>query len=214
MKRGSAVFAGAGALAFAVLTFAAFLISSTPGGSYSPRDVSDFVAKGHRPAVFISLYLVLFGVLGLISLLARLRQLMGGESHARAVFWASGLVAAATFAAGWAVASVVPIAMAYGGRGVVVAPPVVYVVVEAGWILLVGAGGVFLALSLIVFALGSRAAVPAWFRWVTLGAGVIGLASAAWFPFFVLLIWALVAGVWMLVADRPALQPAPSAASA
>jgi hypothetical protein len=49
---------------------------------------------------------------------------------------------------------------------------------------------------------------------MTLGAGVIGLASVAWFPFFVLLVWGVVAGVWMLVADQPARRPAPSAASA
>jgi hypothetical protein len=213
VKRGSSVFAGVGALAFAVLMFVAFWVGSSPGGTYSRSDVADFVAKGHRPAVFISLYLVLIAVFGLISLLARLRELMADESHARSVFWACGVVAAAAFACGWGVATVVPIAMAYGGSGVTVAPPVVYVIVEAGWVMVVGAGGVLLALSLIVFALASVAALPSWLRWVTLGAGVIGLASVAWFPFFVLLLWGLVAGVWMLVADQPARRPAPAAAS-
>ena len=41
--------------------------------------------------------------------------------------------------------------------------------------------------------------MPSWLRWFTIVAGVIGLFSLAFFPFFILVLWALVAGIWLLV---------------
>ena len=39
---------GIGGIAFGVLTFAALVIASPPGGSYTESSVTDFVARGHR----------------------------------------------------------------------------------------------------------------------------------------------------------------------
>jgi hypothetical protein len=75
-----------------------------------------------------------------------------------------------------------------------------------------GAGGMLLGCALITFAAGP-VAVPGWVRWSTLVAGIAGLAAIAWFPFFVVYVWAIVLGLWLLVADRghataPAVQTA------
>jgi hypothetical protein len=49
---------------------------------------------------------------------------------------------------------------------------------------------------------GSGGRLPAWFRWFSLVVGVLALASMAWLPFFPLLLWGIVAGVWMIAARR------------
>ena len=48
-------------------------------------------------------------------------------------------------------------------------------------------------------------------RWSTLVAGIAALAGIAWFPFFLVYIWAIVVGAWLIVADR---EPAPVAQTA
>jgi hypothetical protein len=62
-------------------------------------------------------------------------------------------------------------------------------------------------------AYGSRQTLPTWLRWLALIAGALGLAWMAWIPHFALLLWSLVAGVWLIAAGRaeaPAGQPQPS----
>lgn len=194
--------AGAGGIAFGVLMFVAFLVASPPGGTYSESDVADYVASGHRTAVIISIYLVLLAAVGLVCLLARLREAAAGDLALGPIFWGTGLAAAASLAIGWVVVAAVPVAMAFGGSDVTIEPTVAYTITEAGWGITLGAGGILLGLALIVLVLGSRATLPAWLRWTTLVAGIAGVASIAYFPYFLLLVWGLVAGVWLLAAER------------
>jgi hypothetical protein len=74
---------------------------------------------------------------------------------------------------------------------------------------MVGAGGLFLGAALLTFAAGP-VTVPAWMRWATAVAGLCCIAGVAWFPLFVVFLWAIVLGVWILAADR-AEAPAPAA---
>jgi hypothetical protein len=199
------VVGGIGGIAFAVLTFVAFLLAAPPGGTYKESDVADYVEKGHRGAVFVSFYLLLLGVLGLICLLAHLRQRLGADDRGlRTIFWGTGLAGAASFAIGWAVVVTVPLAMAFGGSDVSVEPTVTYTIAEAGWGILIGVGGILLGFCLIALMLGSGTMLPAWLRSATLIGGVAGLASLAFFPFFLIFIWGLVVGVWLLAAGRVA----------
>jgi len=201
MKRGS--LAGIGALAFAVLPIVGLIVANDPGGTYKASDVADYVKSGHRPLVFLGLYLTGLGVAGLIPMLARLREAIADETRAR-VFWGLGIAAAAAFVAGLALTASVPVAMGYGGKGVVIAPAVTFTLSEAGWVVAAGAGGILLGCALFTFAL----AVPAWLRWSTLGAGVAAFAGAAWFPLALVIVWSLATGVWLLVANRaPAASP-------
>jgi hypothetical protein len=87
---------------------------------------------------------------------------------------------------------------------VTIAPQGVYTFSEVGWAILIGAGAFLLGISLVALMLGSKGALPAWVRWATLLAGLGGIAGLAFFPFFLVLIWGLVAGIWLLVTGRPA----------
>jgi hypothetical protein len=148
MKRSS--LAGVGALAFGVLLIVGLIVENAPGGSYSANDVADYVRSGHRPLVFVALYLGALGVVGLVFLLARLRAAIADQASA-SVFWGLGLAAAGAITAGYALTAAVPIAMGYGGKGVTLDAPVTYVFSESGWAIMT-AGCILLGSALLTFA--------------------------------------------------------------
>jgi hypothetical protein len=203
MKRSS--LAGVGALAFGVLLIVGLIVENAPGGSYSANDVADYVRSGHRPLVFVALYLGALGVVGLVFLLARLRAAIADQASA-SVFWGLGLAAAGAITAGYALTAAVPIAMGYGGKGVTLDAPVTYVFSESGWAIMTG-GCILLGSALLTFA-RTAVSVPGWVRWSTVVAGLAAIASAAWFPLALLILWALAIGIWLLAA-RPAPTVAP-----
>jgi hypothetical protein len=198
MKRGS--LAGFGALAFAVLSIVGLIVAKAPGGSYSASDVADYVKSSHRPLVFLGAYLGALSVVGLIMLLARLRDAIGDGARAT-IFGGLSAASAAGFGVGFALNAAVPIAMGYGGKGVTLDPPVVFTISEAGWVIISGVGGVLLGCALLMFAF-SAVGVPAWVRWSTVVAGIAAIAGFAWFPFALVLIWAAAMGIWLLAGAR------------
>ena len=204
MKKSS--LAGIGALAFGVLMIVGLILENAPGGSYSANDVADYVRSGHRPLVFVGLYLGVLGVVGLVFLLARLRAAIA-DSAVSSVYWGLGLAAAGAITAGYALTAAVPIAMAYGGNGVTIDAPVTFVISESGWVVMT-AGCILLGSALLTFA-RAAVSVPAWVRWSTVVAGVAAIASAAWFPLALLILWAIAIGIW-LIAARPAPTTAPA----
>jgi hypothetical protein len=210
--------AGVGGIAFSVLTAVGFELSLVPGGRYEESNVADYLAKGHRPVVFVAFYLGLLGVLGLICLLAHLRDAINvtpDKQLTSTIFWGTGLAGAASFAIGWAVIVGQVVAHAEGGDSVVVAPPVTHLIGQIGLVMIFGSGAGLLGFALIALGLAARVIFPGWLRWLTLIAGVASLAGLALFPFFLLIIWGIVIGVWLLVAGRgsdpPAMAGQPSA---
>jgi hypothetical protein len=197
------VLAGIGGIAFGVLMAVAAFLGSPLGGPYDASEAASFVGSGHRLAVFVSLYLAVIAVLGLICLLARLREAIGvagdAQPTALGIFWGTALVATTALAAGWAVSFSVPIAYAVAGDGFSIGPAEAYAIGQVGDALLFGAGGILLGIALITLFVSARRTFPAWLGWLTLIAGVLGLASPAFFPFFALLIWGLIVGIWLLV---------------
>ena len=197
---------GIGGIVFGVLMFVGLLVAAPPGGSYKASDLTSYVASGHRGVVLVALYLVIVAILGLICLLARLREevSVGADEQpvALSIFWGTGLAAAVAFVIGWAVSVSVPVAYLFGGDGFSITPSETYAIVEAGDAILLGAGAILLGFALIALFISARTALPTWFGWVTLIAGILGLASPAFFPFFALLIWGLVAGIWLLATTR------------
>jgi hypothetical protein len=203
--RRATVLAGVGGIAFSVLTGVGFVLSLAPGGSYEESNITDYLAKGHRPVVFIAFYLGLLGILGLIILLAHLRDFIGvapDTHHAATIFWGSGLAGAASFAIGWAVIVGQVVAHVEGGNAIAIAPPLTYLIGEIGVVMIFGSGAMLLGFALIALGLASRLTLPGWLRWSTLIAGVASLAGLAFFPFFLLIIWGIVIGVWLLAAGR------------
>jgi hypothetical protein len=204
MKRHS--FAGVGALAFGILTWVAFVIANPPGGDYKVSDVADYLAKGHRPAVFISVYVMLLSAVGLLLLLSRLRDALPAGARAT-TFWALGIAVVTAWFAGYALVVTPTTALAFsGGKLSTLDPTVAYAIAEGGWALMYGAAALLLGVALILFAAGP-VGVPPWVRWSTLVAGIASIAGLAWFPFFLVYLWAIVLGVWLLVAGREPAVP-------
>ena len=203
--RSRSALAGVGSIAFSVLTIVGLALANPPGGTYKASDAAKYVAKGHHVAVFASVYVLLLAVLGLLLLLAYLRDLLSaapnGERVAR-IFWAMGIGAATSFAIGWAIVLGNAIAHAFGGSGVVVDPAVTYLASELGFSVVFGPAAILLGFALIAFVIGGRALVPAWLRWSTLVAGVAGVVSLAFFPAALVLLWGIVMGIWLLVPSR------------
>lgn len=195
---------GIGGIAFAVLTFAAFFVASPAGGTYKASDVANYVARGHRVAVIVGTYLFTLGVFGLICLLAQLReQVARGGALADRIFFGAGIAAATSFAVGWAIVVGPALSRWYGGSSSAVGSNVSYTIAETGNIVLFGAGAILLGLSLLALVAGGGA-FPAWLRVATLIAALGALAAPAFFPFFLVLIWGLAVGIWLLASDRDA----------
>ena len=195
--------AGIGGLAFGILAFVALIIASPPGGDYKASDVTSFLAKGHRPAVFVSVYVMLLAVAGLVLLLARLRTTIEGSPGS--LFWAFSVASATAWFAGYLLVGAPATALAFSGGKLgtnSISPQVAYVLTESGWAVMYGAGGILLGAALVTLVVG-RVRLPAWVRWSTAVAGVAALAAIAWFPFFLVYLWAIVLGLWTLVAAPP-----------
>jgi hypothetical protein len=124
-----------------------------------------------------------------------------------------GITSIAAWILGYALVVGVPIAIAYAGKQqLLLTHPVVYAMSESGWVLMYGGGGTVLGCALVTFALGPVAA-PVWVRWSALVAAIGAFGALAWFPFFLVYLWALVIGCWMLVAGRvPVAHPQPARA--
>ena len=153
------------------------------------------------------MYLVLLTGVGLLLLLARLRQAIEGSRSS--LFWALGVAGVAAWIVGYALVVGVPAAYGFGGASNLhLGNDLIYVLSETGWAVMYGAGGTLLGCALIAFAVGPVAA-PAWVRWSTLVAGIAGIAAIAWFPFFLVYISAIVVGIWLFVADSRR-APAPA----
>lgn len=205
--RSTRMMAGCGGVGFGVLFFAAMMVGNPPGGNYSASDVAGYVASGHRVAVFSSVYLAILAVVGLIALLAGLREQLAPTAAAR-VFWGCGLAGAAGLAIGWCISATNPLSMTLGG-GKALDPRVTYAFSQAGLVVMFAGGAILLGAALVALALDGSAPLPSWLRWTTGIAGVLGLASPAFFPFFAVLLWAVVTGIWTLTSDRAAVpQPA------
>jgi hypothetical protein len=187
------------------LTVIGFVVAMPPGGSYNESDIADYLAKGHRPVVFVAFYLGLLGILGLILLLAHLRDAIAAapeNQRTATVFWGTGLAGAASFAISWAVIGGQVVAHTEGGQSIVVPPPMTYLIGEIGVVMMFGSGAVLLGFALIALGLTASLLFPQWLRWLTVVAGVASLAGLAFFPFFLLIIWGIVIGIWLLVAGR------------
>jgi hypothetical protein len=188
---------GISAILFALLTFVGMVVADPPGGDYKESDIESFVAHDHRTASVVGVYVMLAGAVALLYLLAGLRSRLSGRFGA--FFAATGTVAGAAWAIGAVLVTVVPLGLANGGA-VAPEPHTVYMLTQVGFATLFGAGGILLGVSLIVLA--AAGALPGWLRVVTLVAGILGLASPAFFPFMALLIWGLVFGIWSLASKR------------
>src|ERR1700730_15137999 len=128
MRRG-AINAGAGAIAFVVLTILG-TFGGSPGGSYDESTVVEYIKSSHFSIVVITGYLAIVGVVGLIFLLPYLPDLISAGPDSRlaaSIFWGIGLASAASFAVSWGLVTGIAVAAAEGGSAASTSHPVTYV---------------------------------------------------------------------------------------
>jgi len=197
--------AGVGALAFSVLSFTALTLVNSPGGGYAESTVTDYLAAGHFPVVLLGLCLGLLGVVGLLCLLSYLRELIGtgaDEQQLGNVFWGTGVASAACFAVGWGFVAGQPVAHAEAGSVLAIPPTVTHLISETGGsVLIYGAGSMLLGLALAILFI-RPAGLPTWLRGLTLVAAIAAFAGLAFFTFYLVLLWGVVVGLWLLIANR------------
>jgi hypothetical protein len=212
-RRGSTI-AGVGAIAFGVFTAIALVVGAAPGGNYTEADVATYVGSGHFPTVIVTGYLAVLGVLGLICVLAYMREAVAAQPDGRMVaniFWGAGLASAASFAVGWGLVSGIAVAAAEGGSGASIPHATTYVLSDTMLNVVFGSGGILLGLALIALMLGSRGSLPSWVRWLTVICGVLALTAPFYFSAPAIPIWGIVVGAWLLVSGY---SPAPGATRA
>jgi hypothetical protein len=205
--------AGVGGVAFAVCLVVGFTFFGPRGGFYSAGGVANFV--GQNPAnIVLSFYLFAVSITGLAVLMAYLSETYLGRSPLARVAWGTSLLAAASFLIGWALYFAPSTSVISGGPAIDSATR--YTFLNAGFVVLFGAGGIFLSVALLALAIGGNV-VPIWVRALSALAGLSALFSWAFLllshwspnqwlpvPFYVVLLWALVTGVWLLVSpSRP-----------
>jgi hypothetical protein len=198
--------AGIGSLVFTVLLVAAAITANAPGGNYHANDVADFVAKGHRSSVMISLFLVAAAIVGLLVVMAYLCETSFGKGRSGRIAWGTSLFAAGSFLVGWAILITPSMSVALGG-GPSIAPEVSYTIMQAGWAVFLVVSGMMLGISFLTLALLGRAA-PTWMRAFTGIVGALALFSLAFFPFWAVFLWGLVIGIWLLVSSPKQTMPA------
>ena len=191
--------AGIGGIVFAVLFVSGMVSANPPGGDYRAGDIADFVAKGHRVNVVASLFLITISVVGLLMVTEYLCETSYGQGRHGRIAWGASLLAAASFLIGLTVVVTPSMSVALGG-GPSIDPAVNYTIMQAGFGIMFVSGGVMLGVSFLTLAIGGHAAP----RWVRAFSGIVGLLaffSMAYFPFFGVILWGLVIGIWLLVSS-------------
>lgn len=187
--------AGTGVIAFVVLTVVAMVLVSPPGGEYDQKSVTDYL--DHHAQTVVGLYVGLVAVASLVPFLTHVRDrlLAIGSDAARSVPVLL-TVAITAMACGWAVCVAPATAGAIGGSAVDVPPTTVFTISQVGLALLFAVG--FGALGAALLRLASTTALPTWLRVVTAVGGLGAIASMAWLPVLLPLLWGLVMGGWLV----------------
>jgi hypothetical protein len=193
-----------------------FTFFGPKGGQYSAAEIAAFVAQGPT-ALIASVYLFAASMIGLIVLMGHLSETYLERRRYGRIAWGTSLLAAASVLISWAL--YLALSSAVNSEGPVADPVVSYVVVSAGFAVLFGVSGVLLGIALLAFTLGGHAA-PTWVRALSGLAGLSALFSWAFLiatgwspnqwlpaPFYVVVLWGVVIGAWLLVS-----APGPSAA--
>jgi hypothetical protein len=214
MKRDRSL-AGVGGIAFAVSLVAGLETGGPKGGHYSAGEIANFVDQSST-SLIVSVCLFAVSIFGLLVLMAYLSETSGGAGRQSRLAWGTSVAAGASFLIGWGLYLAPPTAMSAGGPAI--DPAISYALISAGLGVLYGVGGMLLGIALVSVAIGAIPA-PMWVRGFTGVAGFSALVSWAFLlasswspnqwlpvPFYVVVLWSLVMGVWLLISS-----PAPAA---
>lgn len=192
--------AGIALLIFTLGTSAALLMASAPAGNYDLSEIHSYLAPGSRVAIFAGAAIGVLAAVALLYYLSALRADMPA-GRGRDLLWGSGITAAATAAAGWAIDAAIPGAYAQGGGHVSLTPSVVYAFGMLSTAMVYGLAMLFTGIAVIIAARQLRAA-PRWWRVAGYIGGACAILSSAIFPYYLFAAYGVVVGVWGLLAKR------------
>jgi len=175
--------------------------------------MSNFIGQSSTNMI-VSIYLFGASIMGLLLLMAYLTEtFMSGGSHIR-LTWGASTLAAGSLIIGWSL-YFAPFTSVISG-GPAIDPAIAYTFINAGFVVLFGAGGILLGIALLTLAMWGSAA-PMWARALNGLAGLSAFLSWAFLlaskwsasqwlpvPFYVVVLWSLVIGVWLLVSPHKA----------
>ena len=190
--------AGFGGILFTVLLIVGAIAANPPGGEYKASDMNTFAAQSGVRMV-LSLLLVAAAAGALMVVMGYLVDSTVTDRGARRIGWGACLLAAGAMVTGWAIV-VTPASSRAVGGGPSIDPAVAYTITQAGFGVTLIVTGIMLSISLVVLAFAGRRA-PAWLRVFSGIAGLLALFSFLFFPFFLALLWGLVAGIWLLASS-------------
>jgi hypothetical protein len=201
---------------FTVALVVGFTFFGPRGGSYTASSMANFIGQSSTNMI-ISIYLFGASTIGLLVLMAYLTEtFMSGGSHIR-LTWGASTLAAGSFLIGWSLYFAPFTSIISGGPAI--DPAITYTFVNAGFVVLFGAGGMLLGIALLMLTMLGSAA-PTWVRALNALGGLAALLSWAfllaskwsasqWFPipFYIVLLWGLVIGVWLLITSPLPREP-------
>ena len=203
--------AGVGGIVFVIALIVGFTFFGPRGGFYAASAMGNFIGQSSTN-VIVSIYLLAASIIGLLLLMAYLTETFMSDGRHIRITWGASAVAAASFLVGWSL-YFAPLTSVISG-GPAIDPAIAYTVINAGFVVLFGAGGVLLGIALLALAMWGCAA-PTWVRAVNALAGLSAfltwafLLASKWsanqwlpVPFYVVLLWGLVIGVWLLVSPH------------
>ena len=203
--------AGGGGIVFAASLTVGFTLFGPKGGRYSADEIGAFVGQT-ATSLIASVYLVAASIIGLIVLMAYLSGTMGAGAYRR-ITWATSVLAAGSFLIGWCLYLTPSTAVLAAGP----APDAAlsHTIITAGFVLVFGASGILFGIALVTFALGAGV-TAAWARALSGLAGLgaflswafilaLGWSPNQWLPapFYLVVLWGLVMGVWLIVSPSP-----------
>ena len=209
--------AGVGGIVFAVSLVVGFTFFGPRGGFYADSSMANFIGQSSTNAI-VSIYSIGASTIGMVVFMEYLTETFVDVGPHSRIAWGAGLLAAGSFLIGWSL-YFAPITSVISG-GPAVLPAIAYTVINGGFVVLFGAGGTLLGIALLTLAVWGRAA-PTWVRAVNGLAGLAAFLSWAFLiaskwsasqwlpvPFYLVLLWGLVIGLWLLVSTpKPEARP-------
>ena len=203
--------AGVGGIVFVMALVVGFTFFGPRGGFYAASAMANFIGQSSTN-VIVSIYLLAASIAGQLLLMAYLTETFMSDGRHIRITWGASTVAAGSFLVGWSL-YFAPLTSVISG-GPAIDPAIAYTIINAGFVVFFGAGGMLLGIALLTLAMWGRAA-PKWVRAVHALAGLSAfltwafLLASKWsanqwlpVPFYVVLLWGLVIGVWLLVSHH------------
>jgi hypothetical protein len=200
-RKGIAAWAGLGGVLYVILFVIGIIVASsgTPDGDAAPQKVIAYWSKSsHRDRNHVGTLLIIIGVFFLFWFVAALRQLVrsySGDGLLTTVVTIGGGAYAALTLAAFAVNDAIK-TMSDDTYHHQVFPGLIHAADDTAYVLH-SFGGVAAAAMIVAASLAAlqARALPTWLGWLSVVAGLTAIVSFFFFPWIVIGVWLLVAGI-------------------